>query len=425
MLGGRDMNRWTISFILLAVTAWLVTGHSARGGCCMAAVDGFGWERSWGGKGYEMSKAVAADGSGNIYVTGSFIGTADFDPSYGSRDAFLRKFDSSGDFKWELTWGGPCWDCGNGVAVDGSGNVYITGEFEGTTDFDPGGGDLHTSNGSRDIFLSKFDSSGNFKWARTWGGAEWDSGNGITTDNSSNVYVTGVFNGMAGLDPDGGDPHTTNGSGDVFLNKFNSSGDFEWARTWGGPEMDHGWGVAADSSGNIYGVGNYVGTCDFDPSGSDQHTSNGLTDVFLNKFNSSGDFKWARTWGGPVYDCGWGVAADGSGNVYITGSFRDTVDFDPNGIGNPRTSNGEYDVFLGKFDSSGSFEWARTWGGSDHDRGYGVASDGLGNVYVTGYFYGSVDFAPTDPPCNENPDEHISNGYIDVFLTKHLPDGCW
>ncbi|MCK4719058.1 hypothetical protein KAU08_00290, partial [bacterium] len=130
------------------------------------------------------------------------------------------------------------------------------------------------------------------------------------------------------------------------------------------------------------------------------------------------------TWGGSGYDRGRGVAADGSGYVYITGYFRSTVDFDPGG-GDPHTSNGGADVFLSKFDSSGNFEWALTWGGSGYDRGYGVAVDGSGKVYVTGVFEFKVDFAPTDPPCSEAPDEHTSNGWFDIFLTKHLPDGCW
>ncbi len=201
--------------------------------------------------------------------------------------------------------------------------------------------------------------------------------------------------------------------------------DFGWARTWGGSYRDKGYAVATDGSGNVYVTGWFEGTVDFDPDGDgDPHTSNGIYDVFLSKFDSSGNFEWARTWGGSNWDEGLGVAIDDSGNVYITGYYCYTVDFNPDG-GDPHTSNGWTDGFLSKFNSSGNFEWARSWGGSNRDPGNGVATDDSGNIYVTGYFQKTVDFAPTDPPCNENPDEHISNGYIDVFLTKHLPDGCW
>jgi hypothetical protein len=152
----------------------------------------------------------------------------------------------------------------------------------------------------------------------------------------------------------------------------------------------------------------------------DNHISHGLEDVFLSKFDSSGNYLWAKTWGGSNYDWGYGVAVDGSGSAYVTGNFWWTVDFDPGSSVDNHTSNGGYDVFLSKFDSSGNFKWAKTWGGSMEERAYGVAVGGSGNAYVTGEFYGSADF---DPGPGE--DWHTSNGYSDVFLSKFLPDGNW
>ncbi len=392
----------------------------------------FEWARTWGASGWDGGKGVAADGLGNVYVTGYFRGTVDFDPgsgdphtSNGGPDVYLSKFDSSGNFEWARTWGGSSGDYGSGVASDDSGNVCVTGYFRGTVDFDPDGGDPHTSNGDWDVFLSKFDSLGNFKWARTWGGSEYrDWGNGVTADSYGSVYVTGEFWGTVDFDPGGGDPHTSKGYQDVFLSKFDSLGNYEWARTWGASGADMGRGVAADGSGNVYVTGWFGVTVDFDPSGGDPHTSNGHYDVFLSKFDSSGSFEWARTWGGLVDDRSYGVAVDGSGNIYVTGYFHYIADFDPGG-GDQHTSNGEYDVFLSKFDLSGNFEWAQTWGGVGVDWGVGVAPDASGDVYVTGFFTDTVDFAPTDPPCNADPDVHTFNANLDAFLTKHLPDGCW
>ena len=390
----------------------------------------FEWARTWGGTSDDRGFGVTADGSGNVYVTGRFMGTVDFDPgggdphtTWGFADVFLSKFDSSGNFEWALTWGGFYYDRGLGVAVDGAGNVYVTGYFSEAAIF-PGGS--HTSKGYDDVFLCKFDLSGNIVWTQTWGGSAYDRGNGVAADGSGNVYVTGLFQKTVDFDPGGGtDYHTSNGEGDVFLSKFDSTGNFEWARTWGGSDYDIGSAVAADGSENVYVTGRFQGTVDFDPDGGDSHTSNGDRDVFLSKFDSSGNFKWARTWGGPYYDIGYGVAADGSGNVYTTGYFQGTVDFDPGGGIDNHTSNGDFEVFLSKFDSSGNFEWARTWGGSSSEGSTGVAADGSGNVYVTGNFEETADFAPTDPPCNDDPDQHTSNGLYDAFLTKHLPDGCW
>jgi hypothetical protein len=393
----------------------------------------FLWARTWGGIEWDEGLGVAVDSSGSVYVTGVFYYTVDFDPGSGVDnhacngwyDVFLTKFDSLGNFKWAKTWGGIYWDIGYGVSVDGSGNVYVTGVFYGSVDFDPGPGeDNHTSNGGCDVFLSKLDSSGNFLWARTWGGSSGQNyGNGVAVDVSGNAYVTGYFYGTVDFDPGPGvDNHTSNGWGDVFLSKFDSSGNFQWAKTWGGIDYDDFGYVAVDGSGNAYVTGYFWGTVDFDPAaaGVDNHTSNGAWDIFLSKFDSSGNFLWAKTWGGIDYDYGYGVAVDGSGNVYVTGSFQSTVDFDPDpGVDN-HTSNGGSDVFLSKFDSSGNFKWAKTWGWNSDDYGYDAAVDGSGTAYVTGYFSGTVDFDP-----GSGVDNHVSNGDADAFLVKFLPDGSW
>jgi len=394
-----------------AIDAWQVAGVRVREG----------WARIWDAK---EAVGVAVDGTGNVYVTGYFRGIAGFgEPhiSNGLQDVFLGKLGSSGEFLWARTWGGPKDDRGFGVAVDGAGNVYVTGSFEDTVDFDPdGGNDPHTSNGGSDVFLSKFDPSGDFKWARTWGGTGvFDGGYGIAADGLGNVYVTGEFYQTVDFDPGGGDPHSSSGSADVFLSRFDSSGDFDWARTWGAAGQDQGRGAAIDGSSNVYVAGWFGGTVDFDPGGGDPHTSNGSFDVFLSEFDSSGDFKWARTWGGTSGDGAYGVAADSSGSVYVTGYFQDTVDFDPEG-GDPHKSKAGEDAFLSKFDSSGNFHWARTWGGGgvvDEDESYAVASDSSGNVYATGWFQNKVCFDPGGG------DPHTAKGSFDVFLSKFDSSG--
>jgi len=392
----------------------------------------FQWARTWGGSGFDRGWGVAADSAGNVYVTGEFYGKVDFDPdggdshsSNGGHDVFLSKLDSSGNFQWARTWGGGFDDRGQGVATDASGYVYITGWFRDRVVFDPDGGDISRSHGWEDVFLGKFDSSGNFEWVQTWGGPHADFGSGVAADGSGSVWVTGSFQDMVEFNPVGGDESESNGGWDAFVSKFDSSGGYQWARTWGGPESDYGNGVAADGSGSVCVTGHFEETVDFaPPPGGDPHTSNGSYDIYLSRFDPSGDLEWARTWGGPGLDEGRGVAIDGAGNVCMTGQFEDTVDFNP-GVGDVRTSNGWADVYLGKLDSSAEFVWARTWGGSDWDAGIAVAVDASDRIYVTGLFGGTVDFAPTGPPCNDGPDEHTATGSSDVFLTKYLPDGCW
>jgi hypothetical protein len=420
--------------------------HSSNGAfdVYLSKFDPFGtllWTRTWGGSVDDFGYCVTVDGSGNVYVTGRFSGdSVDFDPdptvvdphSSNGYDTYLSKFDSSGTFLWARTWGGNDIDSGYGVDVDGSGNVYVSGYFSSiSVDFDPDptAVDLHLSNGGSDIFLSEFDPSGTFVWAQTWGGSDFDDGWGVAVDGSGTAVVTGRFSGdLADFDPDPGadDLHSSNGGRDIFLSEFDSSGNFLWARTWGGSNDDWGDGVAVDGSGNIYLSGGFAGTSvDFDPDpvAVDLHSSNGSPDIFLSKFDSSGYFVWARTWGGSNYDYGNGVAVDGAGDVYVPGLFQGaSVDFDPDPAAvDPHTSNGLYDIFLSKFDSSGTFEWARTWGGNSDDDGLGVAVGESGNVYVSGWFQGmAVDF---DPGTEFDP--HSSNGEYDAFLSKFKSDGNW
>jgi hypothetical protein len=281
--------------------------------------------------------------------------------SSGSADIFLSGIDSDGNYIWANTWGGIDADQGYGVAVYGTGDVYVTGSFSGTADFDPGTiVDSRDSNGSTDVFLSKFDSSGNYLFADTWGGSAADQGNGVAVDTSGNVFVTGGFSwswtGGVDFDPGAGDDtRTSNGSYDIFLSKFDSAGNYFWADTWGGGGSDTGNGVALDSLGNVFVTGGFswswFGDVDFDPgTGADNRASEGSYDVYLSKFDSAGSYLWANTWGGNGSDQGYGVAVDVPGNTYVTGMYAETVDFDPGSVVDSHTSNGGSDAFLSKFE---------------------------------------------------------------------------
>ncbi len=402
----------------------------------LGAIDGFtvtpaevkeGWARTWGGADYDSGFSVATDNSGNVFVAGSFQGTVDFDPgsgadihaSNGESDVFLSKFDSSGTFLWARTWGGGSSDWARSIATAGWGVVYVTGVFSETVDFDPGSGvDSHASNGSWDVFLTTFDSSGNHLGARTWGGGEADTGNGVAVGNSGDVYVTGWYTSdPVDFDPGSGvDSHACYGGEDAFLSKFDPVGNLVWARTWGADLDEEGSAVAVDGLECVHVAGSYRSEMtDFDPgSGEDYHGAlNGRWDVFLSKFDSSGGFIWARTWGGDLDDCGWDAAIDASSNAYVTGCFQSTADFDPGSGVDNHISNGENDIFLTKLDSSGNLIWARTWGGSQYDWAWSVAVDSTGSPCVTGSFADVVDFDP-----GSGVDSHTTNGSQDVFLSR-------
>jgi hypothetical protein len=378
----------------------------------------------FGGTSNDSGNSIAVDSSGNVYTTGYFQGTVDFDPgagtsnltSAGSVDVFVSKLDSSGAVVWAKSFGGASIEYGFSIAVDGSGNVYTTGIFGGTVDFDPGAGTSNlTSAGSEDVFVSKLDSSGNFVWAKRFGGTSSDYGYSIAVDSSGNVYTTGYFQGTADFDPGAGTSNLTSaGNADVFVSKLDSSGTFVWAKGFGGALYDQVSSIAVDSSGNVYTTGIFSGIVDFDPgAGTSNLTSAGSADVFVSKLNSSGALVWAKSFGEASFDLGNSIAVDSSGNVYTTGYFNGTADFDPGAGTSNLTSAGSADVFVSKLDSSGNLVWAKSFGGTSNDVGYSIAVDSSGNVYTTGAFVGTADFDPGAGTSNLG-----SAGSEDVFVSK-------
>ena len=361
---------------------------------------------TFGGTNNNQGESIAVDSSGNIYITGYFYETVDFGggnvTSAGSADIFVLKLNSSGTFQWVNTYGGTSFDFGRGIAVDSSGNIYITGYFYETVDF--GGGNV-TSAGGPDIFVLKLNSSATFQWVNTYGGSTFDVGEDITVDSSGNSYITGYFEGTVDF---GGGNVTSAGAADIFILKLNSSGTFQWVNIFGGTSTDVGQGIAVDSSGNSYITGSFQGTVDF---GSGDITPSGFDDIFVLKVNPSGTFQLVSTFGGTSIDVGEDITVDSSGNSYITGWFRETVDF---GGGNV-TSVGGADIIVLKLNSSGTFQWVNTYGGTSVDVGEGIAVDSSGNSYITGWFRETVDFGGGNV---------TSAGGADIFVLKLNSSGA-
>ena len=410
------------ALILAAMAAFVSVGARANDG-------DFVWAKAMGGTGSEEGYGIAVDSSGNVYTTGPFEGTVDFDPgpdtfnltSAGGTDIFVSKLDSAGNFVWAKAMGGGGNDEGHDLTVDSAGNVYTTGYFAGTADFDPGPGIFNLTGVFAEIFVSKLDSAGNFVWAKTMGCGMGDAGNGIAVDSAGNVYTTGWFDAAADFDPGPGAFILTPFPGLIdttFISKLDSGGNFVWAKSLGGATnfTEGGMDITLDGASNVYTTGRFYDTVDFDP-GPGVFTltasSTGAMDVFVLKLNSAGSFVWAKSMGGAGNEYAWGIALDNAGNVYTTGSFEDTADFDPgSGIFN-LTSMGDSDIFVSKLDSAGSFVWAKGLGNAGDDCGKGIALDRTGNVYTTGYFQGAVDFDSGPGTFNLN-----AGGTYDIFLLK-------
>ena len=384
----------------------------------------FQWAKQMGGTMDDNSYCVATDHLGNVYTTGTFKGVADFDPgaatfnltSFGLADIYVSKLDASGNFVWAKQIGGASIDMVNAITVDTAGNVYITGFFQGTADFDPGAGTLNlTSAGVRDIFVCKLNASGNLVWAKQFAGTADEQAKAIALDAAGNVYTTGYFTGTVDFDPGAGvSSLTTSGSNDIYVSKLDASGNFVWVKQMGGTSADIGYGIALDTSGNIYTTGNFTGTADFDPgTGTSNLTSNGSSDMFISKLDASGNFVWAKQIGGTLQDFGNAIALDASGNVYTTGFFEDTADFDPGAGTSNLISFGAADIYVLKLTSSGNFAWAKQMGGTSGDYGNSIALDAAGNVYTSGTFYGTSDFDPGTGTVNLT-----SFGNTDIFISK-------
>ena len=325
---------------------------------------------------------VATDSSDNIYVTGYTSGGLDGNTSSGGvLDLFLVKYNSSGTKQWTKQLGTSAKDVSQGVTVDSSDNIYVTG-------WTKGGLDGNTNSGVYDLFVVKYDSSGTKQWTQQLGTSSDDYGWRVTVDSSNNIYVTGYTYG-------GLDGNTNFGGVDIFLVKYNSSGTKQWTKQLGTSSWDSGYEVTVDSSNNIYVTGCTSG-------GLDGNTNSGDCDIFLVKYNSSGTKQWTQQLGTSSSDIANGVTVDSSNNIYVTGQTRGGLD------GN--THSGNYDIFLVKYNSSGTKQWTKQLGTSWHDYGYGVVVDSSNNIFVTGGTRGGLD-GNNDSESN------------DIFLVKYNSDG--
>ncbi len=432
------------------------------------------WVQGFGSTGDDAGYRMATDNAGNVYTTGIFTGTVDFDPgvgtynltSAGDTDIFISKLDRNGNLVWAQRYGDIDRDRGFGITTDNAGNVYATGHFQGTVDFDPGAGVKNlTSSGGTDAFISKLDSSGNLIWVKQYEGGGSSNPYEIKLDGAGNIYTTGQFNGTIDLDPGAGTAESTAlGSywGDIWVSKLDSAGNFVWKQEIHGVGNEHPQRMTVDSAGNTYLTGAFFGTLDVSPNANaPDFTANGV-DSFLVKLDSSGNHVWSQQISQGSGDYAYGVAVDSTGNVYInggidsnsfvskfnsagtalwtkslpssnafglsldsagnvysTGIFQGTVDFDP-GVGVVNlTSAGSDDIFILKLDGDGNFLSVQQEGGAGSDVAIDITVNSLGDIYTTGYFQGVTNFSPAGITT---PSPTSAGGY-DIFVSKLVQQG--
>lgn len=386
------------------------------------------WAKSIGGPGYDYGRAIKTDSEGNIFICGNYKSFMDFDPgveeftlfSAGGADAFVMKLNANGDFLWAKSLGNVEGDYAMDMSVSSTGTCYIAGAFySDTIDLDPGDAvDEHSNNGDMDIFVEELDADGNFVWGKTFGGTQREEVHGIAIDQFNSIYLTGVFELTVDFDPDDEEWNlTSNGAVDVFVEKLDNLGDLLWAVSFGGDNTELSSAIDVDNFGNVYTVGHFFGTVDFDPDIDDEEivtlSDLGQTDAYVHKLDAAGSLEWVHTYGGLEIDESKDLVVDGQGNVYLTGFYEGIVDFDPSEEELILEDSGEKDIFVQKLNPDGEMLWTNSMGGLSHDEGYAIAIDHLENVYVAGSFLNSADFDPSEEEATFN-----AAGLDDAFVLK-------
>ncbi len=439
----------------------------------------------------------AVDAAGNNYVTGLLYGEMDMDPSVdradrsdvliprGSSDPFLVKYGPNNEFLWARRMGSDYirstnandpYEKGKNLAVDASGNVYLTGDFAGQADF---GSFQLTALGSTDAFVTKLDTNGNFLWAKSWGSTSLDFGSGIAVDGNGNVLAVGSTNYLYS---NGAWTHSG-----AEIRKYSPSGSLTWSKSISQSFGLSAYRVATDSAANVFVGGGFAGTVDFNPDPKKSNTATGSpvvssgsgVNAYVLKLTSTGTYSTVAPLVAKTQEVSTAyvyisdLAIDASGSVVIGGEYRGPTDFNPsssaeyrlpsistigNGFveklspslsfawatmldggkvsalaidstgiytvgsfsstivfaGSSFTTNGAADVVVAKWSSSGTQEWALAFGGTSYDDGRGIAVDSAGTLSIVGTYYRSVDFDP-DPLTSNT---RTNAAWADMYLLK-------
>lgn len=393
------------------------------GGAANAQTGKLDWAKHITDNDISESTSIALDAQSNVYTTGFFEYSADFDPglgvfqlsSQGSRDIFISKLDSSGDFVWASRIGGGSSERAYSIKIDQADNIYIAGTFMGTVDFNPGPGinEVTAQGASTDnnVFILKLNSAGDFLWVKTF--AAWII-ESMCLDSEANIYTTGLFSGNVDFDPSFFPYNLSSvGSTDIFISKLDVDGNFLWAKRMGGLSDERAYAIEVDANDNVYSTGSFAATADFDPGTADYNlTSTGQFDMFVSKLDSAGDFVWVKQIAGSTstYAQGNSIIVNSCGNIYIGGAFNGAVDFDPDSGNTTLSSIGNGGSFLLSLNSSGKLAWVKQLGGST---AAAIALDEFSNIYLTGRLSGTRDFDPGPGVYNLT-----ALGYTDIFVLK-------
>ena len=365
----------------------------------------FDWTSVCGSWAYDYGYGITTDNSGCVYVTGKFELNANFSgvalSSRGNHDMFLAKYSSAGSLLWIKSCGGIYGDYSTAIALNGS-YLYVAGEIEGYGNlitFDDSPQTLQVC-GDNDVFLAKYDLNGSLIWAQSAGGFQSDKALGISVDGNGNVLVCGYYTDSISFS--GNNYLLGNGNRDIFIAKYDSSGNFVWSKSMGSYGRDEAKSIVCDVVGNVFVTGMFSHIVNF--GGTSLTSPNGYYDMFFCKLDPQGNLIWAKQGSSTFDEVGWGITMDSNGKIYVAGEFNAYAVFDAFAV----TTNGMSDFFVACYDFSGNVIWVKNGGGNLVERARGIGTDGQ-NVYVTGQFGGQMQLGSTILHASDSSDIFVAS----------------
>lgn len=390
----------------------------------------FEWAINMGGVNNDQVMAMTIDEEGNVYATGFFMSdSADFDPGpnesilinhSSAQDVFVAKYNSDGELIWVKSIGSGSTDMVSDIAIDVHHNVYITGYFHGYVDFDPGPEeDYITSVEQNDAYVLKLDAEGNYVWAKTFGGEEWNNGITLEISDSGNVYMAGEYRGIIDLNPDEesemlADGTYMNAGDEFFVVKLDSSGSFVWGHGFGSAGDDWVFDLIILENEDIVISGVFCNAVDFDP-GPDEYimtTNSYHQNMYLLKLDADATFIWARQYGGPGNVYGSSIEINSKNQFLLTGSFNHDPIFEIDGSEQQFYELSHRDIYVMLLDEAGDISWIKIIETANESGASSVAVDDNDNVFVTGSFRVGADL---------NPEEEVQwETATDVFFLPYV-----
>lgn len=385
------------------------------------------WANCGGGTSLDYGTSISLDSNRNLFLTGWFSSsTITFGSTVltntgmeGTSDIFIAKYDPKGILLWVESFGGKGEDRSISIKTNSNGDFFLTGWFKSPVlNFS---NNTLTNKGGSDIFIACFSREGKMLWAKSAGGNADDEGNSISCNKEGDLFVTGMYESSFIMFD--GISLPNKGQHDIYLASYNIEGNILWAKDIGGKDDDTGSTITNDGDGNIYLTGKF-NSSEVDLSGTilkNAGKNGNYGDIFMAKYNPSGKLLWGKSLGGSYYDEGYSIASDMLGNVYLTGWFKsDTIIFGCDTLMEctilTRAHGVDYgDIFIAKYDTYGNPVWAQRAGGMAKDYGFGITTDAIGDVYLTGVFESNF----------------ISFGQVklknatsnDIFISKYSPEG--